>query len=202
MQVSKAFTLIELLIVVAIIAILAAIAVPNFLEAQTRAKVSRALSDQRAVATALETYRIDANAYPLSVSLDDPSEPVITSSIEPIEGLLPYSLTSPVSYMSALPKDPFPAKAEDGENPAHSFHYLDRRTGEVRGEPSLLDDYMFALRGTRSGAGDFWMFTVGPDLEHDEDVFQSDARFATALYDATNGTVSNGDIYYFQGKGF
>lgn len=60
----KAFTLIELLIVVAIIAILAAIAVPNFLEAQTRAKVSRVASDQRTYATALETYMIDNSAYP------------------------------------------------------------------------------------------------------------------------------------------
>jgi prepilin-type N-terminal cleavage/methylation domain-containing protein len=55
----RGFTLIELLIVVAIIAILDAIAVPNFLEAQLRAKVSRAKSDMRSVATALEAYRVD-----------------------------------------------------------------------------------------------------------------------------------------------
>src|SRR6186713_1738012 len=64
MKKPAAFTLIELLIVVAIIAILAAIAVPNFLEAQTRAKVSRVRNDLRALATGIESYRVDNNSYP------------------------------------------------------------------------------------------------------------------------------------------
>ena len=59
----KAFTLIELLIVVAIIAILAAIAVPNFLEAQVRAKVSRVKNDMRTGATGLEAYAVDYGKY-------------------------------------------------------------------------------------------------------------------------------------------
>jgi type II secretion system protein G len=63
----SAFTLIELLIVVAIIAILAAIAVPNFLEAQTRSKVSRAQADMRSLATAIESYRVDNNSYPAAI---------------------------------------------------------------------------------------------------------------------------------------
>ena len=55
------FTLIELLIVVAIIGILAAIAVPNFMNAQIRAKISRALADLRGIRTALESYAVDYN---------------------------------------------------------------------------------------------------------------------------------------------
>ncbi len=55
----KAFTLIELLIVVAIIGILAAIAVPNFLNAQIRAKISRVYGDLRSIQTAIEMYTVD-----------------------------------------------------------------------------------------------------------------------------------------------
>lgn len=59
-----AFTLIELLIVVAIIGILAAVAVPNFLQAQIRAKTARAVSNMRTVEAGLEAYRIDKGTYP------------------------------------------------------------------------------------------------------------------------------------------
>jgi prepilin-type N-terminal cleavage/methylation domain-containing protein len=66
-----AFTLIELLIVVAIIAILAAIAVPNFLEAQTRAKVSRVKSDMKAIATSYEIFRTDTGLWLIDFWDDD-----------------------------------------------------------------------------------------------------------------------------------
>ena len=61
----RGFTLIELLIVVAIIAILAAIAIPNFLAAQIRSKVSRSKGEMRNMATALESYYVDNNQYPM-----------------------------------------------------------------------------------------------------------------------------------------
>jgi len=87
------FTLIELLIVVAIIGILAAIAVPNFLNAQTRSKLARVYADLKAESTALEMYYLDWNAYPLG----------------PNEGLPPRltELTTPLAYISTCPIDPF-----------------------------------------------------------------------------------------------
>ena len=66
MRNNHAFTLIELLIVVAIIAILAGIGVSNFLEAQTRAKVAALKNDLRVVAGALEAYAVDNHKFPPS----------------------------------------------------------------------------------------------------------------------------------------
>ncbi|HEX7608245.1 MAG TPA: prepilin-type N-terminal cleavage/methylation domain-containing protein [Candidatus Cryosericum sp.] len=62
----RGFTLIELMVVIAIIIILAAIAIPNYLTMTARAKRSRVASDFAALATALETYRTDWNEYPVA----------------------------------------------------------------------------------------------------------------------------------------
>ena len=60
---NNAFTLIELLIVVAIIGILAAIAVPNFLNAMLRAKIANTQSDLRTMTDAMMQYHLDNNSY-------------------------------------------------------------------------------------------------------------------------------------------
>ncbi len=61
------FTFIELFVIVAIIAVLAAIGIPNFLMAQTRAKVIRAYGDMKTLSMGLESYFIDHGTYPRSV---------------------------------------------------------------------------------------------------------------------------------------
>ncbi len=118
----RAFTLIELLIVVAIIAILAAIAVPNFLEAQVRAKVSRVRSDLRTLRTGVEAYRVDHDHYPEGT--DNPARyPAdIASFFGPlapgyytfrtggdgkVAGIDFATITTPVAYLTSIPLDVF-----------------------------------------------------------------------------------------------
>jgi prepilin-type N-terminal cleavage/methylation domain-containing protein len=55
------FTLVEIMIVVAIIALLAAIAVPNFLRARKRSQATRCLEDLRIIDSAIDQYAIENN---------------------------------------------------------------------------------------------------------------------------------------------
>jgi prepilin-type N-terminal cleavage/methylation domain-containing protein len=68
MKKRKGFTLIELMIVIAIIIILAAIAIPNYLRMTDRARRSRVAGDFASTATALEAYMVDWGAYPLTTT--------------------------------------------------------------------------------------------------------------------------------------
>lgn len=143
MQGVRAFTLIELLIVVAIIAILAAIAVPNFLEAQTRAKVARVETDMRSLSVGLEAYRVDNTEYPPSAN--PPSWQPDTQT---------WRLTTPIAYLTSIPPDPFVYRPPEMllGGPFGVFgpylHYVDQ---------AVLDQYWL-------------LFSYGPDgdMEFDE----------------------------------
>lgn len=60
----KGFTLIELMIVVAIIGILAAIAIPQFTKYRSRAQNTQALSDMRNLKTDMEGFFAENMEYP------------------------------------------------------------------------------------------------------------------------------------------
>lgn len=61
MRRTSGFTLVEIMIVVAIIALLAAIAVPGFLRARKRSQASRVLNDLRLIDGAIDQYAIETN---------------------------------------------------------------------------------------------------------------------------------------------
>lgn len=186
MRKPSAFTLVELLIVVAIVAVLAAIAVPNFLEAQVRAKVSRAMADMRSLANALEAYAVDHRAYP---AYGNPRDAALFAG-EPIV-FLPTRITTPIAYISTLPPDPFTGR-RTGVDPstATTYFYMHDYAavylGKTQSAGHVADHWRFLTGTQRAVMWTTWSF--GPDLADDHGII---------LYDPTNGTISRGDLMRF-----
>lgn len=203
-QRTKAFTLIELLIVVAIIAILAAIAVPNFLEAQVRSKVSRVKADQRTVATALEAYMVDNNRYPRHYW------PAGTTALMTRSNLTLTVLTTPIAYITSTNamRDPFLENTTaivgpglPGAGTQYQADYQSYQTYET-----FMQDY-----GTPENFAAWCLWSYGPDASEDAIQFRmynyavnptpgNLAQFSLGIYDPTNGTISGGDIARFGGS--
>lgn len=182
----RAFTLIELLIVVAIIAILALIAVPNFLEAQTRAKVSRTRTDMRSVSVALEAYRVDHDDYPFpSYGFSTDGQVDSTFDIDnPQQGIASMTgnqnLTSPVAYMTSIPRDIF---SPDG---MHWFGYC-----TVKNSLWILT----SLGPNMTQPPETWVGWQGGDIQEVHALEAPTYDLVNRTYDPTNGTVSAGDIW-------
>src|SRR5256885_2174136 len=77
-QSEEGFTLIELMVVVLIIAILLAIAIPTFLGARQKAQDRAAQSDLRNALTAEKTYYVDNQAYTATAASMTAIEPNLT----------------------------------------------------------------------------------------------------------------------------
>ena len=183
----EGFTLIELLTVVAILVTLAAIAVPSYLRAQDRSKVSAVKADMRSIATGLESYRVDYNRYP------EPEAPVTLPEGHPTYTYI--ALTTPIVYLSTFMEDPFVNGQYTSTNPDR-FIQFSALTFDATGRYFEMNaDQSIPELNTRETNSRVWaLHSAGPDKERTFSLNAGNLLRFAPIYDPTNGTVSSGEI--------
>jgi len=212
MENTKGFSLIELLIVIAIISIITAIVVPNLMSANIRAKVSGVKADMGSIAIALEDYKVDYGEYPKDsrFSRRTPyASDIIAESGQAFDGdggtdsdgndaiglgylVYPKAAFEP-TYLKRIAGDPFNNSGEEdwnGTSGAHNHHYS-YYTGKWF--DSGPDDCT-----SSDDSPQYWaLVSWGPDQDKDiTNYFYAKKALTdgTNLYNPDNGIVSSGDI--------
>jgi general secretion pathway protein G len=124
------FTLIEIMVVVVILGILAAIVVPNIMDAPDKARVTKAKQDLRVLESALELYKLDNFNYPSS-------QQGLEALVAPPSGDPPAPNWKQGGYIKSLPKDPW----------GNPYQYL------YPGTHGELDLFSFGADGKPGGDG-------------------------------------------------
>lgn len=175
----QAFTLIELLIVVAIIGILALIVIPNFLTAQVKAKVAASKAEIRMISDAVMAYHVDHNRIPPLLIGEGTSVMIKPQHVS----VLPY-LTTPIAYMSGgAGNSPF--------SPYHGFWYYNwEYFKQVSGKPRT-----FYWNRESNPEPAIWMIsTLGPNGKDFPYQVIGDNYLLFMDYDPSNGISSAGII--------
>lgn len=149
---SPGFTLIEILVVVAILGIIVAIAVINYLNAIGRARQRRSMSDMRGIATALEAYAADLDRYPPSGAFTLPAGLSLpTANLETTRAYLQPT------YIKAVP-------VQDGWNSWFLYSTTTSRTD-------------FALRTAAQGGVSQAAPVYGPTTDFTDDIILVNGSF-------------------------
>ncbi|MCE7908051.1 MAG: prepilin-type N-terminal cleavage/methylation domain-containing protein [Candidatus Omnitrophica bacterium] len=194
------FTLIELLIVIAIILILIAIALPNFLEAQIRAKVTNAMAEMRSIEPAIASYLQDWKRYPR----DGFELPAFPGTYPEENPRIWVQLTTPIKYFGRIPYDEFHVANKDTQgnqrsekNQTYRYYGAWWRCLAIGGNPKKNSETCSKPEAERDFVGKWVIFSPGPDQIHNYgewSMYRPYLRTAPYLYSPTNGTTSIGDL--------